>query len=150
MSSEEKKKLPPPVLLSAIVCDRVIFDRLTGMPSIIGVLQTISAMKYPARHARLAFFCELTNAHGRENITVKLVDVQEDDKIMLEQTVQGEFVDVRQVVGLGFGFEGIVFPHSGEYRLQIYAGTAPLGERRIICRQIQQERGGDKSDAANA
>ena len=149
MSEEKEKRPPPPVLLSAIVCDRVIFDRLTGMPSIIGVLQTISAVKYPARHARLAFFCELTNAHGRENITVKLVDVQKDDQIMLEQTVQSEFVDVRQVGGLGFGFEGIVFPHPGEYRFQIYAGTILLGERRIICRQIQQERGGAKNDTTN-
>jgi len=144
MPELRNKELPPPVLLSALVCDRVIFDRVTGMPSIIGVLQTISAIKYPARHSRLAFFCELTNSHGNQNITVKLVDLQENDQVVLEQTVEAQFADVRQVVGLGFGFEGIVFPHPGEYRLQIYAGTALLGERRIICRQVKPERGDEK------
>ena len=145
MSEEKKNKLPPPVLLSAIICDRVIFDSLTGgMPSIIGVLQTISAPNYPARHGRLAFFCELTNGHGKENITAKLVDVQQEDKMLIEQVVQTEFSDARKVVGLGFGFEGIIFPHPGEYRFQIYAGTNLLGERRVICRQIKQR--GDKID----
>lgn len=144
MPKENKEKLPPPVLLSAIICDRVIFDRLTGMPSIIGVLETISAPNYPARHARLAFFCELTNGHGKEQITTKLVDVQQEDKIILEKVVHAEFVDVKQVVGLGFGLEGLVFPHPGEYRFQIYAGTNLLGERRVICRQIELR--GDKTD----
>jgi len=137
MTEEKKEILPPPVLLSAIICDRVIFDRITGMPSIIGVLETISAPKYPARHGRLSFFCELTNGHGEQQITTKLVDVQQEDKIILEQVVQAKFVDVKQVVGLGFGLEGIVFPHIGEYRFQIFAGTNFLGERRIICRKIE-------------
>lgn len=149
MSGEKKEKLPPPVLLSAIICDRVIFDRLTGMPSIIGVLQTISAPKYPARHGRLAFFCELTNGHGEVRITTRLVDVKEDDQIIFEQTVKSKFVDVKQVVALGFGVEGIVFPHPGEYRFQIYAGTNLLGERRIICRQIPLQRGDKDNDSAN-
>ena len=108
MSEKKKEKLPPPVLLSAIICDRVIFDRLTSMPSIIGVFQTISAEKYPARHSRLAFFCELTNGHGKEKITTKLVDLKEEDKVLLEQVVPAEFVDVSQVNALGFGFEGII------------------------------------------
>jgi hypothetical protein len=149
MSEEEQSRMPPPLLLSAIVCDRVILDRLTGMPSIIGVLQTISAVKYPARHARLAFFCELTNGHGKAKITTKLVDVQQEDQALLEQTVQGEFVDVKQVVALQFGFEGIVFPHPGEYRFQIYAGANLLGERRIICREMQLQRGGQSNESAN-
>ena len=149
MSGKKKKKLPPPVLLSAIVCDRVIIDSLTGMPSIIGVLQTVSAVKYPARHARLAFFCELTNGHGKAKITTRLVDVQQGDQTVLEQTVEGEFINVKQVVALQFGFEGIIFPHPGEYRFQIYDGTNLLGERRIICRQIQLVRGGESNESTN-
>ncbi|MBN1806836.1 MAG: hypothetical protein JW837_16430 [Sedimentisphaerales bacterium] len=149
MSGEHEKKLPPPVLLSAIICDRIIFDSFTGMPTIVGVLQTISAPKYPARHGRLAFFCELTNGHGKTNITVKLVDLQQEDQTILEQTVPAQFVDVKQVVALGLGFEGIIFPHPGEYRFQFYAGTNLLGERRVICRQIKHKRGDESNDSPN-
>ena len=136
MSGKTKKKLPPPVLLSAIVCDTVIIDAVTQKPSIIGIFENISAIKYPARHQRLAFFFELTNGHGKTEVTVKLVDVQEEDKILYEWTVEQRFKDARQVVNSTFGIGGIQFPHSGEYRFQIYVGTSLLGERRIICNKI--------------
>ena len=139
---EIQKDIPPPILLSAIICERVIIDSLTRMPSIIYVMQTVSAPKYPARHGLLNFFCELTNGHGNTQISVRMVDVQQEDNVLLEQVREVQFADVRQVAGVAFGFEGIVFPHPGEYRFQIYAGTEFLGERRIICREIKLPSGG--------
>ena len=144
--SEELRKLPPPVLLSVIICDLVIIDRITNKPSIIGAFETISAPKYPARHPRLVFFCQLTNGHGKTRITVKLVDVQQKDKTLFEGTIEQKFRDVREVANLTFDIGGMVFPHPGEYRFQIYAGTELLGERRIVCRQIKLPTGGKNDE----
>ena len=47
-----------PILLSAITCGRVIFDKVSGMPSVIDIVQTIDAHKYPARHSQIVFFCD--------------------------------------------------------------------------------------------
>ena len=141
MDNEENKVLPPPVLLTAIVCERVIFDRLGGRPSLIDVLQVISFPKYPARQARLTLFCEMTNGHGEVSVVIRLVDVKQDEKVLLEQNVKTKFIDVRQVVGLCYGFEGVVFQQPGEYRFQIYAGANLLGERRIICRESKKKPG---------
>lgn len=146
MVEEEPQKLPPPVLLSVIICDLVIIDRITDKPSIIGAFETISAPRYPARHPRLALFCQLTNGHGRAKVAVRLVDVQKEDKALFEGVVEQEFRDVRQVANLTFDIGGIVFPHSGEYRLQVYAGTEFLGERRITCRQIELPAGDRSND----
>ena len=145
MVKEEIQKLPPPILLSVIICDLVIIDRITNKASVIGAFETISAPKYPARHPRLALFCQLTNSHGKTRITVRLVDVQEEDKTLFEGSVEHEFIDVRQVANLTFDIGGIVFPHPGEYRLQLYSGTEFLGERRVICRKIKLTKG-DKSN----
>jgi hypothetical protein len=134
---EEIRKLPPPVLLSAIICDIVINDRDTAKPSMIGAFETISATNYPARHPCLAFFCQLTNGHGKTMITVRLVDVQQEDKTLFEGKIEHKFKDIRQVANFTFNIGGIVFPHPGEYRFQIYAGAAFLGERRIVCSQIE-------------
>jgi len=139
---EEPKKLPPPVLLSVIICDLVIIDRISERPTIVGAFEVVSAPKYPARHARLALFCQLTNGHGKEKITVRLVDVGEEDKTLFEEEIEQEFRDVRQVANLTFEIGGIVFPHPGEYRFQVYAGKEFLGERRIICREIKLPTGG--------
>jgi hypothetical protein len=125
-----------PILLSAITCGRVIFDKVSGMPSIIDIVQTIDAQKYPARHPQIVFFCELTNGHGKTKTEIKLVDTQEDEKTIFEREGTVEFGDVKRIVTLAVNLQGIVFPHPGEYRFQLYAGGALLGDRRIICRKI--------------
>ena len=125
-----------PILLSAIICDRVIFDRITGMPSIINIIQTINAPKYPVRHNQLIFFCELTNGHGSTRLKIRLVDLDNQDKIIFEQGQSVDFKDVRQIVTVAINLLGIVFQHTGEYRFQLFANETILGERSVMCRQV--------------
>ncbi len=126
----------PPILLSAITCDRVIFDRITGMPSVINIVQMVNAPQFPVRHSELVFFCELTNGHGETDVEIRLVDLEDDDKILFQQTKTVDFKDVRHVLTLALRMQGIVFPEPGEYRFQLYANNCLLGERRIVCREV--------------
>ncbi len=143
-------KLPPPLLLAALVCDQAIIDVATRKPSVIGIFESISAPKYPARHPRLAFFCQLTNGRGKIRINLRLVDVEEDENIIFKTAGELEFKDIRQVVSLTIDIGGIVFPRPGEYRFQISAGTVFLGERRIICSQMKLHSEPDGNEQENA
>ncbi len=125
----------PPILLSSVICDRVIFDKITGMPSLINIIQSINAPKYPIRNV-LVFFCELTNGHGLTQTTIRLIGSQED-KVLFEQKGKIEFKDVQQIVTLAVNLQGVVFPEPGEYRFQLLTDNQLVGERRIICRQVQ-------------
>jgi len=125
----------PPILLSSVICDRVIFDKITGMPSLINIIQSINAPKYPIRNV-LVFFCELTNGHGPTQTTIRLIGSQED-KVLFEQKGKIEFKDVQQIVTLAVNLQGVVFPEPGEYRFQLLADNQLVGERRIICRKVQ-------------
>ena len=127
----------PPILLSAIICDRVIFDKISGSPSLINIIQNINAPKYPVRYWQLVFYCELTNGHGSTKAKIRLVDVQEDEKVILEQERVVKFGNVKQVLTLALNLQGIVFPQPGEYRFQLFADGHLLGERRVICRKIK-------------
>jgi len=124
-----------PILLSAVICNRVIFDKFTGMPSLIDIVQNISAVKFPARHGQLVFFCEMTNGHGETKTTVRLVDVKQDEKVIFEKDGMVKFNNVKQVVTLAINLQGVVFERPGEYRFQIFADEYLLGERRIDCRK---------------
>jgi hypothetical protein len=131
----------PPILLSAIICEKVIFDKITGMPSIINIIQNINAPKYPVRYPSLVFFCELTNGHGKTKTTIRLIEeqtpeVQEEEKVIFEQKGIAEFQDVKQVVSLALNLQGMVLPREGEYRFQLFTEDCLLGERRITCRKI--------------
>jgi Family of unknown function (DUF6941) len=125
-----------PILLSAVTCGRVIFDKVSGMPSVIDIVQTIDAQRYPARHPQIVFFCELTNGHGTTETKIRLVDAQEDEKVIFERAGTVRFEDVKQIVTLAVNLQGLVFPRPGEYRFQLLAGGSLLGERRILCRKV--------------
>jgi hypothetical protein len=125
-----------PILLSSIVCDRVIFDRISGMPSIINIIQTINAPRYPVRHDQLIYFCEMTNGHGVTHLKIRLVDAQSQDKVIFEQGQSVDFKDVRQTVTVAINLMGIVFQHTGEYRFQLFAHDTLLGERSVVCRLV--------------
>ena len=126
-----------PIILSAITCGKVIFDKVSGMPSIIDIVQTINAPRYPARHPQIVFFCELTNGHDATEVKIRLVDAQEEEKIIFEKEGTVQFKDVKQIVTLVMDLHGIVFPRPGEYRFQLFTGGHLLGERRITCRKIK-------------
>ena len=136
--TKRKKKMSevPPILLSAITCDRVIFDKFTGMPSLINIIQNINAPRYPIQNI-LCFFCELTNGHGKTMTKIRLVNTQKEDKPLFEQQGAVEFRDVQQVVTLAVNLHGVVFPEPGEYRFQLFADEHLLGERRVICRKVE-------------
>ncbi|MBN1804140.1 MAG: hypothetical protein JW837_02705 [Sedimentisphaerales bacterium] len=125
-----------PILLSAITCGRVIFDKVSGMPSIIDIVQTINAHQFPARHPQIVFYCELTNGHGTTKVKIRIVDAQEEEKSIFEKEGKVQFNNVKQIVTLAMDLHGLVLPGPGEYRFQIFAGGFLLGERRIICRKI--------------
>jgi hypothetical protein len=138
---DNAREVPPPVLLAALVCDTVILDAMTGKATAVGIFDVINAPMYPIQHQRLFVFCQLTNGRGRVNIHTKFVDLEDDEKVILENTVPAEFVDVRQVANVISEFVGAAFLHPGEYRVQVFAGTEFLGERRIICKQITMKPG---------
>lgn len=125
-----------PVLLSAIICDRVIFDRISGMPSIINIIQAINAPKYPIRYNQLIFFCEMTNGHGGTRLKIRLVDVENQDNIVFEQGQAVDFKDVKHIVTVAINLMGIAFQQPGEYRFQLFANDTLLGERSVVCRQV--------------
>jgi hypothetical protein len=125
----------PPVLLSAIICDRVIFDKITSMPSLINIIQNINAPQFPIRNS-IVFFCELTNGHGVTPTTVRLVSTSDEDKPLFEQNGNVEFKDVRQIVTLAVNIQGVLFPEPGDYRFQLLSQGHLLGDRKIICRKV--------------
>jgi len=132
-----------PIVLSLIICDQVIVDAKTGRPTIVNAMQTVNASKYPARLPRLTFFFELTGGHGEVRMKVSLVDVQKEDRPLVEAKGLVRFQDPKQVVWNSLQ-GGVVFPHPGEYRVQLYGAGQLLLERWLLCKQIEPKGGGTK------
>ena len=126
----------PPIILAIQVCDSVILDQRTGRASVLNIFETINAPVYPATHHTMTFFSELTNGHGKVDINVKLVDVQDDDKIMAEVKSEVVFANVKQICRCILTFGGVTFPKKGEYRFQLFLNGELAGERRLVCNVV--------------
>ncbi len=139
MTDKAKAKFVPPIFLSILVCERVIYDSDPNSYSIVSIVNSIGADSFPAKCSGITLFIELTNGHGPVKIKVKVVDVKDtpdEDEVIYETTDDEEwkvgFVDERQIVSLVMKLNGLVFSHEGEYRFQVWACEHLLGNECIM------------------
>jgi len=122
-----------PIPLSTIICERVLLDAPTKTSSVIGIIDRIFSPQYPIRFPRLFFFAEMTNGHDTTELEVRLVDAQNDEKIILQKKATVKFPDVKSIVSVVMAFEGLAFAHPGEYFFQLFAAGQILTSRRLLC-----------------
>lgn len=130
-------KKPPPDVLSLIVCDQIITDRLTGKQSLIGLFSTVHARKYPAAHPQLCVHVMLTGGRGKTNFVIRIVDADDARPPIVEGRGTVEFKDPRAIANMALQFHGLRFPQPGAYRVQLLSDGELLREARLDLHQVQ-------------
>ncbi len=120
-----------PDVLSLIVCDQIITDRVTGKVSLIGMFSAVHAPRFPVSHPQICVYVALTDGRGKTPITIRIVDANEARKPLVEGKGVVEFKDPRMIANLALQFHGLTFPEAGQYRVQIWSGTSLLREARL-------------------
>jgi len=123
--------LPPPDVLAVLICDQIITDRLTGKQSLIGMFSRIHSRVFPALHPQLSVFVALTDGHGKTELTIRIVDSNESRRPLVEGKGVVQFQSPRAIANLALQFNGLRFPEPGQYRVQLWSGTALLKEARL-------------------
>ncbi len=124
--------VPEPDVLSLIVCDQIITDRVTGKVSLIGMFSAIHSPRFPVVHPQTSVYVALTDGHGKTPVTIRIVDANEARKPLVEGKGTVEFKDPRMIANLALQFHGLRFPEPGQYRVQIWSGSSLLREARLI------------------
>jgi Family of unknown function (DUF6941) len=125
-----------PFALSLMICDSVITDANSGKQSIIGCFGSLGAQDFPAIHANMTVFAELTDGKGQVPLTLRLIDADDTTELFKGDAVLN-MEDPLEVSMLVLTLQGMVFPAPGEYRLQLTAGDSPLMERRLMLIQVE-------------
>ena len=137
---QDAKTEDAPLMLSAIVCERLILDIRTGRKTIKNIIETINVVKLPALLRGLMLYFEFTDLHRNTRILIQVVDTQENDEVLAEIKDVVPYKHPRQVVRREKVLPPIVLRHEGEYRIEIYAVKRPtilLGGCRVVCRKIE-------------
>jgi len=125
------EELPNPEVLSLIVCDQIITDRLTGKQSLIGMFSVIHAQRFPVTHPQLAVFTSLTGGHGKVPMTICIVDANEARNPLVRGQGTVEFQNPLAVANLALQFHGLTFPEPGQYRVQLLSRGTLMREARL-------------------
>ncbi len=120
-----------PDVLSLIVCDQIITDRVTGKQSLIGMFSRIHATRFPATQPQLCVHVSLTDGRGKTPLVICIVDAEESRKPIVKGEGVVDFQNPRAVANLALQFYGLTFPQPGEYRVQIHALGTLLREARL-------------------
>lgn len=134
-------KKPPPDVLSLIVCDQIITDRLTGKQSLIGMFSRVPALRFPVSHPQLCVYVVLTEGHGKTGFVIRIVDADDARPPIVEGRGSVEFKDPRAIANLALQFHGLQFPEPGQYRVQLWSQDELLREVRLELMQAKIRRG---------
>ena len=138
--ANDESFIVPPYPLAMVVCDWIHHDPGTGKTTLLGLFSTIHAKEFPATHGLLALHVAVTDGRGKMSIRLRLIDVDEERDPVAEATQEVDFDDPTKVMEIAFPFINLVFEKPGEYRFQLYANETPLMERRILVRQLEDNR----------
>jgi hypothetical protein len=127
--------IPVPDVISLIVCDQIITDRVTGKQSLIGIFSNIHSFQFPMMHPQLSVYVTLTDGRGKTPLTIRIVDTDEARPPLVEGTGVVEFKNPRAIANLALQFHGLRFPQPGEYRVQLLCKDTLLREARLTLRK---------------
>jgi hypothetical protein len=129
---------PVPDVLAMLVCDQIITDRMTGKQSLIGMFSKVHAPGFPAAHPNLCVFVALTDGHGKTDLTIRIVDANDERPPIVQGKGAVEFKNPRAIANLALQFHGLTFPQPGEYRVQLYCHDQLLREARLQLLQVKR------------
>ncbi len=130
----EQQSPVAPIVLTLLLCEKVIVDARTQQYSLIGLVSNVNASRFPVRSPTLCIYTEVTGGHGVTPLTVRIVDVDEQREPVVKLDLEVNLEDPLAVTQVVFGMPRLIFPEAGDYRLQAISGDSRLLEKRIILR----------------
>ncbi len=121
-----------PDVLSLLVCDQIITDRITGKQSLIGIFTTLHAWRFPVTHPHLCVYVALTEGRGKTPLTIRIADANDARPPIVEGDGFVDFKNPRAIANLALQFQGLTFPEAGEYRVQLNCQENPLRDARLM------------------
>jgi len=119
-----------PTLVSLLVCDQVIDDKMTNKKSAIGIFNVILVPQVPAQIHQLAILASVTEIVGRQEMELRLLR-DSDNEVLFSGKGTVEAPNPLAIVDMLFALHGVRIPEAGQHAFELLAGGALLGRRRF-------------------
>ena len=126
----EHPSIATPTLVSLLVCDQVIDDKLSSKKSAIGLFNTVLVPAVPTRIHRLTVMATLTEISGRTPLKLRLMR-DEDNSILMQTNGHVDAPNPLAMVDLVFAMQGVPIAKAGQYAFELLSQGDLLGRRRF-------------------
>ena len=126
----DNPSIAAPSLVSLLICDQVIDDKLTNKKSAIGLFNTVLVPSLPTRINQLAVMATLTEISGRTPMQLRLVS-DSDNNVLMQTHGHVDAPDPLAMVDLVFAMHGIPIGVAGQYGFELLSEGDLLGRRRF-------------------
>ena len=110
-----------PTVKAILICDQIIHEHGTNKKSLIGIFQDIHLGKFPFRYPRIAVYVNLTDAHGKYVLELKLLAAGEGKEIGRGRTPVVEIDSPLRTCEFALQIQNLVFKRHGVHEFQVYA-----------------------------
>lgn len=140
---DDQESITLPTLVSLLVCDQVIDDKLSNKKSAIGIFNTILVPSVPTAIQQLAILASVTEIDARVELELRLVR-DAYNEVLFSGKGAVEAPNPLAVVDLLFAMQGVRVPAAGQYAFELLCGGEILGRRRfqVVVRQPPATPGG--------
>lgn len=120
-----------PAVKAFLVCDTVIHDRQTNKMTLVGVFHDLASTRFPAVHPALWLYANLTDAHGRYEFEVRLMDIRRSAVLGSGTHPAVEIPDPLTTREFSAQLRNVSFPSPGVYEFQLLANRELLATKAI-------------------
>jgi len=132
-----------PSIKAMLICDRVITEVGTNKKSLIGIFENIASIKFPCIHHSLSVYVNFTDALGKYDFKLELVDVEENKILNSAEIKNANIGDKLSTSELAFNLQGLSFAHPGKYEFRIYANGKFFGAKSFTIIQLEIKEQGE-------
>lgn len=127
-----------PTVVSMLICDQVIDDKITNKKSAVGIFNIIMVPRVPTTVSQMAVMISMTEIGGPTEIELRLI--QDTDNAVLFDT-RGLIAapDPLATVDLIFGIQGLKLPKSGQHAFEVLCNGEILARRRFHIRVMNAQ-----------
>jgi hypothetical protein len=128
---------PRPNVKAILICDQIIHEYGTNKKSLIGIFEDIHIPAFPHSYPRIAVYVNLTDAHGKYVLELRLVNSADNSVIGSGKTPEVEIDNPLRTCEFALQIQNLVFRNHGVYEFQVFANGALVATKAFNVKRVR-------------
>ncbi len=120
-----------------LICDQIIHESVTNKKSLIGIFEDIHISAFPHSYPRIAVYVNLTDAHGKYVLELRLVSSADNSVIGSGKTPEVQIDSPLRTCEFALQIQNLVFRNPGFYEFQVFANAELIATKAFNVKRVK-------------